>query len=468
MMKSKVFVDKLVEIATKYKTLYVMGCFGAPMTAANKTRYCNNHSYNRNAARTAMIKAASADTFGFDCVCLLKGVLWGWSGDKSKVYGGAGYAVNGVPDIGADTMITKCPDASTTGWADMVPGEAVWLSGHIGVYIGDGLAVECSPKWGNKVQITAVGNIGKKSGYNTRTWTKHGRLPYVDYSDAAKPADDTPATATKGTEEQKAFINKIGAFAAADMAATGILASLTIAQAILESGWGKSGLTVQANNLFGIKGTYNGQGVTMKTQEWNGTEYVTVDATFRKYPSWAESVADHSDLFNRLDRYKNLRGLKDYKLACQYVREDGYATDPNYSAKLVSLIETYGLTAWDGGAAADTPAPAPAQPSGEVVYTVKAGDTLSAIAAKYGTTYQKIADYNGIANPNLIHVGQKIKIPTAGAQAAPTIYTVKKGDSLWKIAASLLGNGSRWPEIQKANGLSSTTIYPGQKLKIPV
>lgn len=466
MMKSKVFVDKLVEIATKYKTLYVMGCFGAPMTAANKTRYCNNHSYNRDAARTAMIKAASADTFGFDCVCLLKGVLWGWSGDQSKVYGGAGYAVNGVPDIGADTMITKCPDASTTGWADMVPGEAVWLSGHIGVYIGDGLAVECSPKWENKVQITAVGNIGKKSGYNTRTWTKHGRLPYVDYSDAATPADDTPATATKGTEEQKAFINKIGAFAAADMAATGILASLTIAQAILESGWGKSGLTVQANNLFGIKGTYNGQGVTMKTQEWNGTEYVTVDATFRKYPSWAESVADHSDLFNRLDRYKNLRGLKDYKLACQYVREDGYATDPNYSAKLVSLIETYGLTAWDGGAAADTPAPA--QPAGEVVYTVKAGDTLSALAAKYGTTYQKIADYNGIANPNLIHVGQKIKIPTTGAQAAPTIYTVKKGDSLWKIAASLLGNGSRWPEIQKANGLSSTTIYPGQKLKIPV
>lgn len=454
MMKSKVFVDKLVEIATKYKTLYVMGCFGAPMTAANKTRYCNNHSYNRDAARTAMIKAASADTFGFDCVCLLKGVLWGWSGDQSKVYGGA------------DTMITKCPDASTTGWADMVPGEAVWLSGHIGVYIGDGLAVECSPKWENKVQITAVGNIGKKSGYNTRTWTKHGRLPYVDYSDAATPADDTPATATKGTEEQKAFINKIGAFAAADMAATGILASLTIAQAILESGWGKSGLTVQANNLFGIKGTYNGQGVTMKTQEWNGTEYVTVDATFRKYPSWAESVADHSDLFNRLDRYKNLRGLKDYKLACQYVREDGYATDPNYSAKLVSLIETYGLTAWDGGAAADTPAPA--QPAGEVVYTVKAGDTLSALAAKYGTTYQKIADYNGIANPNLIHVGQKIKIPTTGAQAAPTIYTVKKGDSLWKIAASLLGNGSRWPEIQKANGLSSTTIYPGQKLKIPV
>lgn len=66
----------------------------------------------------------------------------------------------------------------------MVIGEAVWMSGHIGIYIGDGLAVECTPKWENKVQITAVGNIGSKAGYNTRTWTKHGKLPYVDYTGA--------------------------------------------------------------------------------------------------------------------------------------------------------------------------------------------------------------------------------------------------------------------------------------------
>lgn len=106
-------------------------------------------------------------------------------GDKSKTYGGAGYAINGVPDIGADTMITKCTGVSTSGWANMVIGEAVWMSGHIGIYIGDGLAVECSPKWENKVQITAVGNIGSKPGYNTRRWTKHGKLPYVDYTGAS-------------------------------------------------------------------------------------------------------------------------------------------------------------------------------------------------------------------------------------------------------------------------------------------
>ena len=149
------------------------------------------------------------------------------------------------------------------------------------------------------------------------------------------------------TAEQKAFLDKIGPMAAADMKKTGILASLTIAQAILESGWGKSGLTLKANNLFGIKGKYNGASISCKTKEWDGSKYITITAAFRKYPSWAESVADHSALFLRLDRYKNLRGCTDYKKACQYVREDGYATDPAYTTKLVQLIEKYGLTQYD-------------------------------------------------------------------------------------------------------------------------
>lgn len=197
-MKAKIFVEKLVDIAKNYKTLYVMGCFGAPMTAANKKRYTGNHEYNRQSARVAMINAASADTFGFDCVCLIKGVLWGWNGDASRVYGGADYAVNGVPDIGADTMITKCSGV-TTDFSRIIPGAAVWMEGHIGVYIGDGLAVECSPRWENCVQITAVGNIGKKAGYNTRTWTKWGRLPYIDYTDEAEPVKPAEPTAPAGT-----------------------------------------------------------------------------------------------------------------------------------------------------------------------------------------------------------------------------------------------------------------------------
>lgn len=182
MMTASELVRRCVDVAKNYKTLYVMGCFGAPMTPANKKRYTQNHSYNKASDRTRMINSATADTFGFDCVCLIKGILWGWNGDLSKQYGGAAYTSNGVQDVSADGMIKLCKGV-TADFRGIVPGAAVWMTGHIGVYIGDGLVVECSPKWTNGVQITAVGNIGKKSGYNTRTWTKWGLIPYVDYKE---------------------------------------------------------------------------------------------------------------------------------------------------------------------------------------------------------------------------------------------------------------------------------------------
>lgn len=185
-MKSKIFVEKAMDIATNYKTLYIMGCFGAPMSDKNKSRYCANHSYNSRDTRKSKIQAASADTFGFDCVCLIKGILWGWEGDESRIYGGAGYAINGVPDIDAGEMFDKCTEASSD-FSKVMPGEVVWMPGHIGIYIGDGLAVEATPIWEDGVQVTAVANMGNKEGHNARTWTSHGKLPYIDYSDQDEP-----------------------------------------------------------------------------------------------------------------------------------------------------------------------------------------------------------------------------------------------------------------------------------------
>ena len=195
-MTNKELAKKLIDIAKNYKTLYIMGCFGAPMTAANKKRYSTNYDYNKQASRTAMINAATTDTFGFDCVCLIKGVLWGWSGDKTKTYGGAKYVSNGVPDIGADSMIKACKEISTD-FSKIEIGEAVWMEGHIGVYVGDGLAVECTPKWENKVQITACNR--SVSGYNRRDWTKHGKLPYVTYE--AEPAPEPKPVEDTATKE---------------------------------------------------------------------------------------------------------------------------------------------------------------------------------------------------------------------------------------------------------------------------
>ncbi len=180
-MLATTLVNKIKEIATKYKTLYVMGCFGSPMTSSNKSRYTKNYSYNMQLSRSTKINNAEYNTFGFDCVCLIKGILWGWSGKTNATYGGAKYASNGVPDKNANQMFNNyCTDISTN-FNTIVPGEFLWMSGHIGIYIGDGLAVECTPIWKDGVQITAVGNIGSRNGYNTRTWTKHGKSNFINY-----------------------------------------------------------------------------------------------------------------------------------------------------------------------------------------------------------------------------------------------------------------------------------------------
>ena len=184
MMKAYEFVNKLKDIADNYDTLYIMGCFGALLTEKNYDKYMSRYAYNQQkSVQENFKKAAEKGTvFGFDCVCTIKSVLWGWNGDAKHVYGGAKYESNGVPDIGANRMIEQCTDVSTD-FSNITVGEFVWMKDHCGVYVGDGLAIECTPKWTNNVQYTAVGNIGKIKGYNTRTWTKHGKLPYVDYSD---------------------------------------------------------------------------------------------------------------------------------------------------------------------------------------------------------------------------------------------------------------------------------------------
>ncbi len=194
-MTNTQFAEKARDIALNYKTLYVMGCFGAPLNNTNKNRYCNNHEYNKRAERTAKIRNASADTFGFDCVCLIKGILWGWNGNTGATYGGAKYASNGVPDVNADGIMKYCTDVSTN-FSNIQIGEIVHMSGHVGIHIGDGLVVECTPIWKDKVQITALGNIGKKNGYNTRTWVNHGKLNFVDYS-SSTPVNPTPSATGK-------------------------------------------------------------------------------------------------------------------------------------------------------------------------------------------------------------------------------------------------------------------------------
>ena len=145
----------------------------------------------------------------------------------------------------------------------------------------------------------------------------------------------------------KTFFEKLKPYVLEDMEKTGILASLTAAQAYIESNKGNSGLAQKANNLFGIKGEYHGDSVKMLTTEYYDGVAHRVYANFRKYPSWGESISDHSSLFNRLARYKNLRGETDYVKACYNVQKDGYATSPTYATTLINTIKKFKLYEWD-------------------------------------------------------------------------------------------------------------------------
>ena len=154
------------------------------------------------------------------------------------------------------------------------------------------------------------------------------------------------------TVEQSKFIEMIGNAAVSYYKTYGILPSLTIAQAILESNWGKSGLSKDCHNYFGMKWK-TGCGCDYKeyqTKEQNKDgSYVTIKARFRKYDSVEEGIRGYYE-FLQYKRYQNLKGVGDVAVACELIRKDGWATSLNYTKNLLSLVSTYVLTAWDAKA----------------------------------------------------------------------------------------------------------------------
>lgn len=162
---------------------------------------------------------------------------------------------------------------------------------------------------------------------------------------------------------EKQFVEMIGPLAAADMQQSGILASVTVAQACLESGYGSTDLAKNANNLFGMKCILSGNTwksvwdekskytKQTKEQDKNGKEY-TVAADFRKYPDISKSIRDHSLYLTQAKngsklRYAGLTDCRDYKKAAQLIKDGGYATDTKYVQKICSLIERWDLTRFD-------------------------------------------------------------------------------------------------------------------------
>ena len=145
-------------------------------------------------------------------------------------------------------------------------------------------------------------------------------------------------------------LKKFGTAFAVACLGTGLFPSVKLAQAALESGWGKY---TAGNNMFGIKAAgshtpyWNGAYVTSRTSEYVGGGYVSQNSRFRKYPSIGDSVKDHTYFLQQYSRYANVFKAKTPEEQAKALQAAGYATDPNYSGKLISIINTYNLKQFD-------------------------------------------------------------------------------------------------------------------------
>ncbi|WP_314450655.1 LysM peptidoglycan-binding domain-containing protein [uncultured Granulicatella sp.] len=276
-----------------------------------------------------------------------------------------------------------------------------------------------------------------------------------------------------------------------------IYTSVMIAQAALESGWGTSALSKAPNhNLFGVKGSYNGQSVNMQTLEDSGGQnYYSIQANFRKYPSYQESLEDYADkIVNGISGaplfYSGAWKSKtnSYQDATAYLT-GRYATDTAYGSKLNRIIEQFGLTKYDTETAvnmAEEIANQQTTTSSGDGYTVVSGDSLYAIARKTGTSIQDLLSLNGLNLNSIIHPGQVLALSSKAAstetkqeESAPKeetkstetstttstgSYTVVSGDSLYAIARK---TGTSIQDLLSLNGLNlNSVIHPGQVLQL--
>ena len=297
--------------------------------------------------------------------------------------------------------------------------------------------------------------------------------------------------------KSQAFIQSVAQGAINGWHTYQVLPSVTVAQAILESGWGSSYLSTAAHNLFGIKGSYNGNSIRLQTREVYNGQSVYIYDNFRAYANNDQSVEDHGAFLNQNSRYHNLLGDTSYVSVANKLRADGYATDPNYASALINLVQTYGLDRLDSialsgatavnnkgnGAAnndayntSDTGNGTSTSTGGTSYYTVKSGDTLSGIANNYQTTVNTLARLNNLANPNLIYVGQRLLVQQAATPSQPqtttpststttaATYTVKAGDTLGQIAANHQTSVNQLVQLNKL--ANPNLIYVGQVLTI--
>lgn len=298
---------------------------------------------------------------------------------------------------------------------------------------------------------------------------------------------------------QQKYIETYADVAVQEMYRSGVPASITLAQGMLESGNGRSTLAVKANNHFGIK-CHNG---------WKGGRvYHDDDAKgecFRKYAHAYESYRDHSDFLRYRDRYKFLFDLKstDYKGWAYGLKKAGYATDPGYATKLIKLIEEYKLYEYDTktasfGAAGESSGKKKARPmppsvieqavpvSKDVVkksfqFTItremyskngvpfiysSEGETYESIADAYGLFVKELLKFNDLSEVERLFPGTVVYLQAKKKMAAKGLemHILEKGETLWQLAQRY---AVKMKHIYKLNGWKDDYVpREGESVKL--
>ena len=324
--------------------------------------------------------------------------------------------------------------------------------------------------------------------------------PTQDQSQVAPASQAVPNSATTPTVSVsraypgnvQIFLNNIAGPAQQVAQQRGLYASLMIAQAALESGWGGSYLSTSAYNLFGVKWSGSGAYIELPTQEFYNGSYHTIYDKFQRYSSYAESLNGYANVITTRFPKSTRANSANYAIAAQNLRYGvygTYATAPDYADKLIRVIQAYNLTAYDvGGSSVDTNQTpttnnnnaGQTQTSGNGTYTVKAGDSLYRIAKNHNMSLQELKSLNNLSS-DLIFAGQVLKVSGQVTTNQPSTntntsqnsnqaqtsgngtYTVKAGDSLYRIAVN---HNMSLQELKNLNNLSSNLIIPGQVLKV--
>jgi len=288
-------------------------------------------------------------------------------------------------------------------------------------------------------------------------------------------------------DSRQEYIDRYSAIAVSEMKRTGVPASITLAQGILESNSGQSTLAVKANNHFGIK----------CHRDWSGKKFYkdaeSSGECFRVYPNAEASFRDHSDFLRYQDRYKSLFSLKktDYKAWARGLKAAGYATDPAYPQKLIKIIEECGLDRFDGKVKVEVPEPLVietpvviekveesvryreqhsfsltrdiySQNGVPFVYAM-AGETYESLASRFNLFRKEILRFNDLDSPEPLKAGDIVYLKAKKNKGAVGVdkYIVGEDEhtTLWAISQRF---GIRLSTLRKLNPYAApASLEPG-------